>query len=90
MVPKRRAKNPPELQEASKQMSDVFHTLYSVLQTKKIKEDKENDDADLFCKLPGKTAQRLSERQKRRDNLRNTWIDIKQTSLLPRSSVAVS
>ncbi|CAK1600550.1 unnamed protein product [Parnassius mnemosyne] len=54
VVPKRRAKNPPELQEASKQMSAAFSTLNSVLQTKKYRENKENDDADLFCKLLAK------------------------------------
>ncbi|CAG4958057.1 unnamed protein product [Parnassius apollo] len=54
VVQKRRAKNPPELQEASKQMSAAFNTLNSVLQTKKNTADKENDDADLFCKLLAK------------------------------------
>lgn len=54
MALKRRTNNPPELQEASKQMSTAFTTLNSMLQNKKNKEDKENDDADLYCKLLAK------------------------------------
>ncbi|CAG5030312.1 unnamed protein product [Parnassius apollo] len=41
LVQKRRAKNPPELQEASKQMGAAFNTLNSMLQTKKNTADKQ-------------------------------------------------
>ncbi|CAB3229550.1 unnamed protein product [Arctia plantaginis] len=54
VVQKRRSQNPPELQEANKHMNIAFSTLNSVLQSKKHQEDKENDDAGLFCKLLAK------------------------------------
>ncbi|KAJ0171398.1 hypothetical protein K1T71_012948 [Dendrolimus kikuchii] len=54
VVQKRRAKHPPELQEANKQMSAAFNTLNNILQNKKNREDKEDDDTDLFCKLLAK------------------------------------
>ncbi|CAG4968865.1 unnamed protein product [Parnassius apollo] len=40
VVQKRRAKNPPELQEVSKQMNATFNTLNIVLLNKKNKADK--------------------------------------------------
>lgn len=50
---KRRARNPLELQEASKHMATAFTTLNSVLQsTKNQNEHKKDEDAcDLFCRL---------------------------------------
>lgn len=54
VVQKRRSQNPPELQEASKHMNVAFSTLNRVLQSKKHQEDKENDDAGLFCQLLAK------------------------------------
>ncbi|XP_028140087.2 uncharacterized protein LOC114334246 [Diabrotica virgifera virgifera] len=51
---KRRALNPPELQEASKNMSTAFTALNSVLANKEKRKEKEEDECDLFCKMLAK------------------------------------
>ncbi|KAK9879931.1 hypothetical protein WA026_008440 [Henosepilachna vigintioctopunctata] len=54
-VQKRRSKNPPELQEASKHVSAALNTLNKVLQSKNNKEDNNHDDeSNLFGKLMAK------------------------------------
>lgn len=45
---KRRSKNPPELSEASKEVTNAFGTLNRVLDNKTARHD---DDCDLYAKL---------------------------------------
>lgn len=51
-TPKRRAMNPPELQEAGRQMNTALTTLNKVLVNKE--NPKEEDECDLFCKMLAK------------------------------------
>ncbi|KAJ8930397.1 hypothetical protein NQ314_016792 [Rhamnusium bicolor] len=63
-VHKRRARNPPELQEASKHMTTAFTTLNNLLQTTKNQNEDNNkneDECDLFCKLMAKKLREYSK-----------------------------